>query len=173
MRPGEDRHEVGATVLELMFPGGVGHLRGIRVGEELAAVIEREGREPERGQGRATFSYEVQDPNGAGRVLHIELLLQQTRVNNVTARFYSGDKIDVDAGNRLVRKHLEEKFGRPDREMTGVLKFVWSVGDAAVPARTSVCHFRDGDGRALFEVRTALPDGARLPSLGGPGKKPA
>jgi hypothetical protein len=173
MRRGEDRHELGPALQELIFPEGAGHVRGIKVGDDLASVVAREAREPELGQGRATYVFEVDDPNGVGRRLVVELLLQQQRVNNVTARFYSEDKIDVDAGHREVKRHLENLYGKPGREMTGVLKLVWEVGGGELPTRTSICHYRDGDGRALFEVRTALPEGAKLPAVGGPGKRPA
>ena len=87
----------------------------------------------------------------------------------LTRRFYSGDKIDVDAPYRLLRKHLNKHHGKPGKELTGVLKFIWQLNGSEFAGNTAVCRYKNDEGIALLEVRTALADGV---SLGNPHRKP-
>lgn len=169
MRRGQDRHELGQIVLDRMFPDGSPFLRGVQLGAELADVSAKEGVEPEIRRDGAVFTYDIEDPLNSGRKLTLELLLIQTRVRALTMRFYSGDKIDVDAPYRLLRKHLNKHHGKPGKELTGVLKFIWQLSGSEFAGNTAVCRYKNDEGIALLEVRTALADGV---SLGNPHRKP-
>jgi hypothetical protein len=163
MPRGKDRFAVGESVCSTLFPEGSGHLLGTRLGDELTELATRA--EQAAGPGSpATFTFTVDDPEGKGRVLELRAFHQKGRVNILDGRFYSTDRMDVDSAYRYIRKHLERAHGKPDKELTGVLKFLYDV-EAAAPARTSICRYRDDEGRNVLEVATRLKDGVSLPGI--------
>lgn len=161
MRRGQDRHELAETIQGLIYPDGVGHIRGLRIGATREQVVEALGQPPSPAS-PITYTFEVDDPHDDGRRLQVEVYFNQGLVHILTARFFSATKLDVDGGYRLVRKHLKKQHGRPGKELTGVLKFLWDLSDG--PGQTSVCRFKNADGVNVLEVSTRLKDGETLSS---------
>jgi hypothetical protein len=149
-----------------MFPDKSGFIRGLQLGAELDDIVESEDAEPLRARDGATFDYDVEDPRDSGRRLTLEVLLIQTRARALTFRFYSTNKIDVDAPYRLIRKLLDKAHGRPAKELSGVLKFIWTLRGSELPSTTSICRFKNDQGINVLEVRTSLQDGFRMPVAG-------
>lgn len=164
MRRGQDRFVVGDTVRDLLFPTADGHLGGARLGDALAELADR--LEQETGvSSPISFPLSVDDEPGHGRRAELRVFHQKGRINILDGRFYSGNRMDVDSAYRAIRRHLEKHHGKPDKELTGVLKFLFDV-PAAAPARTSICRYKDDAGENVLEVSTRLKDGERLPGIG-------
>ena len=169
MRPGQDRHDLAAEVMGLLYPEDVGFLRGITLGERSSDIGEREGRTPRPDGPGAALDYEVTDPLSHGRTLTLKFHQQQGRASTATAFFVSQNRMDVDSVYRLVRKHLQACHGRPSKQMTGVLKFIWRH-DGELPTETSVCRYKNNDtGENILEVATRLADGVRITGHNKPG----
>lgn len=168
-RRGSDRFEVGDAVCDTLLPEEAGHLLGVKLGDGLDGVRARFG-EPEPGDRAALYRFTLEDPFNNDRRVEVRLFHQNQRVHILDGRFYSNDRMDVDAAYRSVRKQLKAHHGRPGKEMTGVLKFVYEVEDGPAPCRTTICRYRDSEGRNVLEVATKLQDGARLPAPQGPGR---
>lgn len=164
MARGKDRHEIGAEAMGLLFPDGVSHIRGIQLGERLPDILARETAAAHQEGDRLELHFPVTDPDEKGRRVVVRVHQQTMAATSITAFLYSADRMDVDAAYRLVRKHLMKLYGKPEKELTGVLKFLWDLPDQVAPARTSVCRYRDNDaGVNILEVATHLKPGARLP----------
>lgn len=159
MRPGQDRHDVAETITELLFPEDAGHIRGIRVGDPVAEIVGREGTPRTEGNG-AIFDFEVDDPFEHGRRVELRVNQQLGRASIVTAFFYSANRLDVDSAYRIIRKRLKAHHGKPDKELTGVLKFIYELVDVPHPSTTSVCRYKDNDsGENVLEVATRAAEG--------------
>ncbi len=152
---------MGATVRELMFAGTSGYLLDAKLGGSWAELTARAG-EPTDG----VYLFEVDDPVGSGRRLEVRVRQQHGRVHMIDGRFFSANKIDVDAAYDAVRKHLKAAHGRPGRERGGVLKFVYTLEGVEHASRTTVCRFKDADGTPVMEVTTRLEQGVTLPGVG-------
>lgn len=161
MRRGQDRHAVGEAVCALMFPDEAPTILGASLGSTVTALTERFG-EPSPGS-PAVFAFPVEDPVDNKRVLEVRVFHRQGRVHILDGRFYSEDRMDVDSAYRTIRKHLKSAHGKPDKEMTGTLKFLYDVAGPP-PCRTSICRYRDAEGRNVLEVSTKVRDGHALPA---------
>ena len=137
MRRGQDRHELGATVAATLFPDDAAFLLGIALGTPIADIVARLGT-PQDDNGRQRYRLDVPDPADKGRRLDVRIHQQLARAHIVTASFYSSDRIDVDAAYQQIRKHLKGHHGRPDKEMTGVLKFLYSFEGPEFAGVTSI-----------------------------------
>lgn len=126
MRRGQDRHSVADHVVELLFPSGSGHVLDLPVGTPVAEIEDRMGA-PRHEGGALVYDLPIDDPNDDGR--RIELRVHQTvgRAQIVTVLVLSRNRLDIDAPYRLLRKHLDKAWGKPDKSMGGVLTFRWTV----------------------------------------------
>lgn len=157
MRKGEDRHQVGAEVFELLFPEGAPLVRGLALGSDAAEVEARLGPST-AGSSPYERTWAVDDPHGNQRrvvvsvAMRLALPLGRTRAEMVTARWLSADRLDIDSAWTKVREHLERLHGRPDKEVGNVLKLIWRVGPG--PTRIVTCRYRDLEGNNLLELVT-------------------
>ncbi len=165
MRPGEDRHQVGAEVFGLLFPSEEPLVRGLAIGADAATAEAALGPATE-GSGRWERVWTPEDPNARGRRVHVSVSVRTlaqaggTLVDGVTVRWVSADRLDIDSAWARIKEHLDRQHGAPGRETGNVLKLVWTVGNG--PARIVGCRFRDHDGNNLLELVTrAKADGAR------------
>lgn len=167
MRLGSDRHELGDVVFGMLFPDGVARVRGARVGEPLDALVAREGA-PARSEGnQVSWALPVEDPAGHGRALHLWGTRIQDKVVTLQARLVSRNRIDIDAAWRPVKDHLDARHGAPAKQVTGVLKLVWTVAGEPHPTVISGCRFRLDDGSHVLDLVQTLADGASI-RVGGP-----
>lgn len=158
MRAGADRFDVGADVLELLFPGGVPVPLGIALGTPLSELPPTAGWALSGG-GQAA-SLEVADPPGNGRRLTVKVGQALGRANALEIHFFSRDKMDVDAAWAKVRDHLDALHGKPSKEVTGVLTFVWTIQRVAYPTVARVSRFKNDQGDSVLGMVFKLPDGA-------------
>lgn len=152
MRKGDDRHEVGADVFAWLFPaeGPRGALvRGVALDDDAVALDAALGAS-EGGR----WTWRPTDPHGNGRRVVVEV--QQRRgpggtatVDQLAARFYSADRLDIDSAWTHVRAHLERHHGAPSREVGHVLKLVWPVAGGA---KLAGCRYRDEGGENVLEL---------------------
>lgn len=159
MRRAQDRHETGQQILDHLFPEGAAVLRGVHVGAPLADLAAA-GFADEAGTWR--YRIGLEDPKGYGREIVVSVQARGSVVGALTARFTSEHRLDHDAAYRLLKTHLAGAHGRPGREVTGVLTFLYDVAGGPVPARIGICRYRDSEGRNLLEVWARPQDGARL-----------
>ncbi|HMV69773.1 MAG TPA: hypothetical protein PKA64_23220 [Myxococcota bacterium] len=151
MRIGGDRHEVGERVFQTLFPAGAGTLLGLLPGQDLAAMVAKAG-PPALGGATSTWRWELEDPHASGRRVEVAVHLINHRASAITGRFWSRDRMDIDAAWRPIRAHLEAVHGPPGREVGAMLKLVWR---SATPAHvTRICRFKDEQGQDVLEIDT-------------------
>lgn len=159
MRKGEDRHQIGVEVFELLFPGDVATPRGLSVGDDAAGLGDRLAGAAQGGS-PWQWTWTPEDPHGNGRRLTVDVSVRSlpaqggTRVDAITARWVSSDRLDIDSAWAKVREHLERLHGRPDKEVGNVLKLVWRVSGG--PMRLWAYRYRDMEGRNLLELVTKV-----------------
>ncbi len=168
MRLGQDRHEIGQTVFDTLFPDAGAHLRGIAPGTPLADALAAE-QEPAATDGRAlVLRYPLDDPKELQRELVVKLLtsaapgVPHARVQGVSALFYTTYKLDIDSAYRLVRKHLDKVLGGARKTVTGTLTFHYDLpvkpGEPA--ATTSITRYGLADGRSVLEISSRPGSGS-------------
>ena len=92
------------------------------------------------------------------------------RANAIEVSFFSRDKMDVDAAWAKVRDHLDALHGKPAKEVTGLLTFVWTLQGTTFPTLARVSRFKNDQGESVLGMVFKLPDG---PPLWTGGKKPS
>jgi hypothetical protein len=160
VRRGEDRHAIGAIALDLLFPERAATLGGIALGTPLTEVATRLGEGRVEG-GTTVWERELEDPHGNGRQLTLRIGGQLGRAHRLEARLFSRDKLDVDAAWREVKDHLDAALGAPEKQVTGVLTFVWKV-PGAYAGLTQGSRYRDDQGRYVLDLATRPADGVRF-----------
>jgi hypothetical protein len=175
VRVGSDRFSVGDQVFDRWFPDEVPRIRGWRVGDEVAALVAAEGPPARREDALAEWVFAVDDPGGNERRVVLWAQLIKDRVVTLHARFTSRDRMDVDAAWRPIKDHLDKLHGQPAKQVSGLLKLVWTVADEPNPTVISGCRFREDSGLQVLDVVQTLKDGARLHVGGrsGPTSPPA
>lgn len=166
MRAGADRFDVGAEVLDLIFPEDAPVALGVALGTPLADLPS-----PPvwtAGGGGAEAVLEVSDPPGNQRRLTVRVGAVLARANAIEVSFFSKDKMDIDAAWAKVRDHLERLHGKPGKEVTGLLTFVWTLKGATFPTVGRVARFKNDQGESVLGIVFRLADGT--PSWTG-GKK--
>lgn len=146
LRPGMDRHEVGAQVADLLLdeaqvPPGLQSLTPI------GAALHRDRQ----------VDHPVEDPFGNGRRITGRASFRfDGSLEQAVVYFRSRDKMDVDAAYQAVRKRLGG-HGAPVREVTGHLTFRWSVSGGSV----ALSRYKDDDGLAVLHVTVHGPPATR------------
>ncbi len=168
MRAGADRFDVGADVLDLVFPDGTPSPLGVALGTPLAELPTPPAWTPSGGGSQT--SLDLADPPGNGRRLTVRVGQALARANAIEVSFFSRDKMDVDAAWAKVRDHLDALHGKPAKEVTGLLTFVWTLQGTTFPTLARVSRFKNDQGESVLGMVFKLPDG---PPLWTGGKKPS
>jgi hypothetical protein len=166
MRVGDDRQSLGERVFSLLFPEGASLIRGVAVGAERAVLTAAMG-EGAAAQGvNLAWTFPVDDPHGSGRQVQVVARMSGNRVNGLTARLVSRDRMDVDATWRLCKEQLDRAWGQPARQVGGALVLSWrhpaSAPERPFPSSTRGSRFQNEAKENVLELIYEADPGVRI-----------
>lgn len=139
MRPGQDRHDVGQEVADLILPGDGALPAGIVAEGPLGAPLAAGN----------NVELALDDPFDHGRRITAITSRSMLRgFSGATIHFRSRNKLDVDAAYQGIRKRLGV-HGAPERAVGTHLVFRYALpGGGSV----SLSRYKDDDGFAVLHV---------------------
>lgn len=151
MRPGQDRHEHAERVRSILLPADTPGLFGLRPGDMLTdARAAIEGLVPD-GQGGLAATLSLPDPFESRRRLEVNIMPERDRVKIVAVKLFSDDRMDIDGPYKDLRRALDGIVGKPDREVSGTLTFIYRV-PGAIPSDIRITRYKDAQQNNVLDV---------------------
>lgn len=146
-----DRSDIAEWITSFVLPDDTLLLRGIPLGGSMLELAESLGRPGERG--RLRFEV-VPDEPGKDRLIEWTVRANDGRICEVVVSFFSDDKLDIDSSYRVLRKRLDDAFGRAATERDGAsMSFVWRWTANGQPYAITCARFRHNEtGRSVLKL---------------------